>query len=371
MNKMKTNKEIIEKYREYRIEVTGVKESTFNHEYFALKGLSKSVNDKPFKQIKEMEIAKFLNKRTPKSKFNCITDLTKFYRWLYGKEKDEKLPDCIRNINKNRRSLMKIYKDESIKYREKVITEEEYQRLIDSAYKLMHKSMIETLYNFGCRASELLSMNGNDVHYNGNVTKITVRRSKTKPREIIYQGRSEYLLKWYESYAPFRDIKNKPLWTNYQKRYKNQRYKISGLIKAVGVISERAGLRRITPHDFRHTAITNARYNGVPDTHIESNFGFEKNTHMMKIYDHNSTKDYEEYLKEKQEEIKPTYELLEKKYRNKEEIQQKEINELKKTLNLVLEVINKSENKMGLSNKILNKQLGIKEKKSNHPEDKL
>jgi len=345
---MKNNEEIIKNYEEFRRVIENASDKTWTSEFYTFKKLDEYVKEKPFKKLTELEIAKYLERYSRKTRITRITILTKFYRWLYKLDHDEKLPDCIRNINKNRKTIMEIYDDDDIKYRERVVTEEEYQRLIDCAYKLMHKAMIETLYNFGCRASELLSMNGNDVVYNGNVTKIKVRESKTKAREIIFSGRSEYLMKWFESYAPFKNKRDKPLWTNYQQRYKNERFTINGLGKSIRVISERAGLRKITPHDFRHTAITRARNEGVPDTHIETNFGLKKDTRMMKIYDHNGIKDYEDYLKDRQEEIKPTYEQLEKKYKDKDEKQQNEIDDLKDKLNktiFLLEHIVKEETK--------------------------
>jgi len=166
---MKTNQQIIKDYENFRKKIENIKDNTWKTEYFALNKLNKTVKGKQFKDLTEMEIAKNLQDYSSKSKVNTITQLTHFYRWLFKLEKDEKLPDCIRNINKKRKTMMKIYKDESINYKERIVTEEEFQRLMDSAYKLMHKAMIETLYNFGCRVSELLSMNGNDVNYNGIV----------------------------------------------------------------------------------------------------------------------------------------------------------------------------------------------------------
>lgn len=336
---MKNNEEIIKEYEDFRRVIENTNYNTWKYEFYTLKKLNEYVKEKSFKKLTELEIAKYLERYSQKTRITRITILTKFYRWLYKLEYDEKLPDCIRNINRNRKTIMEIYDDEEIKYRERVVTEEEYQRLIDCSYKLMHKAMIETLYNFGCRASELLSMNGNDVEYDGNVTKIKVRESKTKAREILFGGRSEYLMKWFESYAPFRNKKNKPLWTNYQKRYKNERFTINGLGKSIRVISKRAGLRKITPHDFRHTAITRARREGVPDTHIETNFGLKKDTRMMKIYDHNGIDQYYNYLKDRKEEIKPTYEQLENKYKDKEEKQQEEIDSLKERLEMLEDYI--------------------------------
>jgi len=171
-------------------------------------------------------------------------------------------------------------------------------------------------------------MNAQDVVYNDGITKIKVRKSKKIPREIIYEGRPEYLMKWFENYQHFKGKKDKPLWTNSQKN-KYNRYTIAGLEKAIKVTGKRANLRRITPHDFRHTAITNARKNGEKDTHIQSNFGLTKTSAMMGVYDHNKIKDYEDEVKKRIKNPKPTYELMEKQKKTLEEKHEKDIKELK------------------------------------------
>lgn len=345
------NETIIKDYGKYRTQIENISKKTWRTEYFTLQKLNQTVKGKNFKDLNEIEIAKNLETYSPKTRFNAITQLTHFYRWLYKLEKDERLPDCIRNINKNRKSIMKIYKNETIKYQEKIVTEKEYERLIDSSYKLIHKAMIETFYNFGCRVSELLSMNGSDVSYNGKITKIIVRDSKTKPREIIYKGRSNYLMKYYESYAPFKEQKDKPLWVSNKQKNKYKRFTINGVEHFMKLITARAGLRHITPHDFRHTAITTARKNGVPDTHISNNFGLEKDTRMMRIYDHNQIDDYEQWLNQKDKEIKPTFELLEKQKKTLEEKHEKEIKQLKKEIEDLKENIEYSKKNFILNEK--------------------
>ena len=227
-------------------------------------------------------------------------------------------------------------------YRERVITEEEYQRLLDNTYKIMHKAMIETLYLFGCRASELLKMNSNDVTYDGEFTRVIFKHSK-ELRDNVYYGRAEHLLKWVESYQPFKNQNNKPLWiTSIYKDKKtkenlyNTRFTINGLEKAFKVISKRANIRTITPHDFRHTRTSIERNKGTPQTHIENNLGFRKGTLMMQVYDHNKTKDYEEYLKQKRKETPATHELLLKQKEQLELKHEKEISDLKDQITQIM-----------------------------------
>jgi len=330
---MKTNKEIIKEYKNFRLFIENKGQKTVKSEMFILITLDKYVKNKSFKQLTESELVKYLNQKkySRTTKDMRIIFIKKFYRWLYDIKEGESLPDCVRRIKTSVKNTMQYYNDTL--YRERIITEQEYQKLIDFSNKIMHKAMIETLYLFGCRASELLSINSNDVEYNGTVTKITIRDSKNMPRDAIYSGRAKYLLKWAETYQHFKGQKDKPLWTNYQKN-KHNRYTINGLEKAIKVISKRAGIeRRITPHDFRHTAVSNSRKKGIPMTHIETNFGYNHGSRMMQVYDHNKIKDFEEYLKQRAEETKPTYELLEKQKKTIEEKHEKEINSIKEELN--------------------------------------
>jgi hypothetical protein len=196
----------------------------------------------------------------------------------------------------------------------------------------MQKAIIETLYHFGIRASELLSMNATDVNYNKGITTITVNDSKTETRDVKYLGKPEYLMKWFKDYQHFKGQPDKPLWTSFIKS-KYNRYSYGALEKIILSISKKAGIKRkISPHDFRHTAITNARKNGEKDTHIQTNFGLSKTSVMMGVYDHNKAKDYEEELRKRVNQI-PTDEKLLK--QQKERLEQKHEKEIQKLKNII------------------------------------
>jgi integrase len=334
MNKL--NEKTIEKFKDFRLNIENCKNSTLTPEIFTLSALAKKLGNKTFKNATEQEIIDSLKEYKDTTRNNRIIVLKKFYRWLNNLEKGEKLPNCVRRIKRSSKSALDKYKD--MNYRERIVTETEYNTLIDNSNKIMHKAVIETLYLFGCRASELISMNSNDVTYDGKVTKINIRLSKEIPRPSVYQGRAEHLLKWAETYQPFKGQKNKPLWTIGKTRYT----RIS-LEKAITSISKRAGLRHITPHDFRHTAVTRERAKGTPTAHIETNFGYRHGSPMMGVYDHNETKDYETYLEQKNKETPATYELLKKQKETIEQKHKKEIDNLKTALFELAKIISKPE----------------------------
>jgi len=303
-----------------------INENTALHYHRILEPLSKSLKQKSFKKATESDILSYLSHYSSTTKNVRIPMLKAFYRWLYNLDEDDKLPDCIRRIKKSKKASNK----DDIEYREKTITEIEYDKIIEFTPKLVQKAITETFHNFGIRLSELHSMKSQDVQYDKGITKITVRKSKTKTRDVIFEGRSEHLLKYHETYYPYKDQKNKPLWI-FGTQHKP--YTKSGIERFIGRNSINAIHRHITPHDFRHTAITRARANNVPPTFIETNFGFTKDSTMMNIYDHNKIKDYEEWLRQRNKEIEPSYTIQKRLYEESTIKQQEQIAQLKKQFN--------------------------------------
>jgi site-specific recombinase XerD len=326
---MTNNEEIIKQYLDFRRDTENRRnEKTLRTENFILETFSKYLKNKKFKTATEKDIIDYLKNYSEKTRDDRIVKLKKFYRWLYDVEKGERLPDCVRRIKRSVGSPIHYYKE--TEYRKRVILEEEFQRLIDNSKTIMQKAIIETLYHFGIRASELLSMNATGVEHKKGITKITVEDSKTETRDVIYLGKPEYLMKWFKEYQHFKGQPDKPLWTSFIKN-KYNRYSYSALEKIILSISKKAGIKRkISPHDFRHTAITNARKNGEKDTHIQTNFGLSKTSVMMGVYDHNKTKDYEEELRKRINEIPTDENLLKKQKERLEQKHEKEIQKLKK-----------------------------------------
>jgi site-specific recombinase XerD len=290
---------------------------------------------KPFKDATHDDNLKFLqsggknnNGYKPKSQNNIIRLLRQFYRWFYDLDECKPLPKCIRNIKP------RVIKIDEIKYREKIVTQEEYNLLIENAQMPMQKALIETYWCFGSRKTSIQSLLVGDVSYDGNVTRIIIRNDKEEPREVVYSDRCEHLMKWRESLSPFKDQPGKPLfvttWGGTLHQVK-QDYARDMLIR----ICERAGLRHIHPHMFRHTVTSRMLKEGVPSTHVCTQLGFAKNTTMLKVYDHNTTSDYVEWLNRKQRQVKPTYDLLEKQKKTLEEKHEKEISELQNKYNEV------------------------------------
>ena len=332
---MKQNGELINDYLIFRREVEkGADESTLEHIRKCLKRLDETIN-KPFNNATQNDIAKYQKQYAPTTQNNRLAIIKPFYRWLFKLDNKDRLPDCIYRFKSI--PAKRIFKNKEITYRERVITSSEYQKLIDNAGNPRNKAILETLYFFGVRESELLSMNAEDVAFDGQFTRIKIRQSKTKAREVIHKGRLDHLMTYYESYQSYKGKTNKSLWTNQKKN----RMTDAGVLYLIRSVTRKAGIdRKITPHDFRHTSISNDKAKGIPSTHIETKHGLTHGTNMWAVYDHNKTQDYENYLKARNKEVKPTYETLEKQKDKLENNLRNEVADLKTELKKKTEIDN-------------------------------
>lgn len=284
-----------------------------------LEKLDSNLN-KPFKKANEKDIIKHLNQYSTTTRRSRLPMIKMFYRHIFRLDKTE-TPECLKRID-----LPKI-KHNDVVYRERIITPEEYDLIISSAGQAKHKAMIETFYEFGIRRSELLSMNIKDVKYENGKTRITVRESKTKTRDIIVKGRCQHLLLWIENLHPEKSKPNCPLFYSTEKNRKKRYSKnsINALIKRIG---EKAEINKtITPHDFRHTFITRKLQETKP-TNVMTLAGLSKNTKVLATYDHNNIEDYEKELDKEINNPKPTYKTLERQ-KKENEVKQNEIEKLK------------------------------------------
>ena len=93
----KRNEETIQEYCLFRQEKEQLSLNTIENQKKIIKLLSKKIN-KPFKKMTEADITRFLKGIAPNTRDYRIIVLKKFFRWLYNLEKDEKLPNCIRNF---------------------------------------------------------------------------------------------------------------------------------------------------------------------------------------------------------------------------------------------------------------------------------
>jgi len=286
------NLEIINKYKKFRIDEEDDKISTVNEQTTTLIKFSRHLN-KPINNPKKEDIISFLSQVSHSTQIIYLSKLKKFYRWLYKLDENDKLPDFIHTI---KRKNHKTKEDSELEHDERRITTEEYELLLKSTIKPQEKALIETLWTFGTRKSELTSMNTNDYFEKEKIRQVRIRKSKTKIRTITTDSNTPWLSEWINTYHPYKDQKEKPMWISFSNRNLNGRMKPGTINSIIDKIRIKAEIKRkISPHDFRHTAISRDRDLGLPTTHIESKYGLVKSSLMLQVYDHNGTKDLENY----------------------------------------------------------------------------
>lgn len=336
------NKKLVEDYFLHKKQGKGISEKTVYAQSNILKTLSEFVN-KTFKEVTEKDIRNYLNQyensNTTDTKKAVIR---KFYIWLYKVRRNQPLPQCISWIEFSSRATKERNRNLD-KDKERIVTKEQYYKLLDACNRTQYKAVLETLWTFGCRVGELVSPNIGDVKQNGDLIEITFRVSKTKKRTVYSKESLGYLINWV-NYRKAEGAKNDdPLFTsvNPNPRFAGNRMCVNAIQKLLVRLMNFAELdrKRLSPHDFRHTAITRALGEGMPKTHVETFFGLVKNTKVFSIYDHNGEDELRNYINGSKPEIKrpETYEELKRKKDTLEKDLTNKINGLTKLVNLMVE----------------------------------
>jgi integrase len=331
---MKSEKEM-EDYLELKKSKNYSDQTIKNHRAWLMKLLKET--NKEFEEITESDIITHISKYKPLSRKMKLSVIEQFYRWKYGLN-DKEVPEVLKRIKSQK--MNRIKKDD-IEYRQKVITPAEYQLIIDNAGSPKYKAIFETLYLFGIRKGELRAIKTKDVSYDGETTTIIVSQSKTVTRDVYHRGRANHLMTYVEIYKKNKNGEGLLFEGN------NKGLLADNTINAkLKRICKNLNLRIITVHDFRHTSISNDRAKGMPDTVIETKHGLIHGSDMMKVYDHNKSKDYLEYILKRNEETPETYDEL--KRQKEDEIQKlkSQLNELKNQFEGVKDIVDR----LGLEN---------------------
>jgi len=313
---MKKKEKLIDSYvKEYYEDIPDPNTETIKYHKTRLRWYSKHIGNKAFKDVSSEDTKSFLKKYSQDSYEPLRSCITNFYRWHLKLEYDDKLPEYLRVLkSRSGRALRKQGKE--IKIRPRLISPEEYKLLIDNAINPYQKAIIETLYLTGARISEILSMKATDIIQGDKITKIIVRESKTEPREIPIMETPQYLLEWYRTFQPYKGDDKKPLWASPYGKSTFQTIKREAVLKMIQKTSKKAGItKKITNHDFRHTAISRDLANGMPRSLVESKFGLVHGSEMLRIYDHNGNVQLEEYYNKNMIDKPETPYALERKYK--------------------------------------------------------
>jgi len=301
------------------MELLDLSEQTIYNYKFNLIKLGRFLKGITYKRATKDEIKSFFvflkeTKYSSGSQETMKIVLKRFYKWLFELEQDDKLPDCVRWI-KFKTNRQK--KRETDILKEMTVSDYEYKKLIETASgNIQSQAIVETLYWFGVRISELTSMNIDGVKRKDGIIEITVLNSKTQPRPVKL-SESEYypkhLMNWLDNH-PFRGQPGKPVWLNFTKRKKvyKERIKDQPIRDILTALAKESKLKHIHPHMFRHTAITKDLANGMPVAHVATKYSVSLET-IQSTYNHSGEKEFTEWLQKKSQNYKaPTFNEIKK-----------------------------------------------------------
>lgn len=282
------NSKIISQFENYCFS-TGLSKARITKYVLSLKKIAKWLG-KNFDEASKDDIEQLVNnlERTDYSawtKHDYKVIIKRFYKWL--KDDDEEYPNEVKWIKTT-------FKKKDAILPQNLLTEEDIQKLVDSASNLRNKAFIITLYESGARIGEIGNMQIKDVVFEERYTTLMLR-GKTGSRRVIVVASTPYLNMWLQNHQ-LKNNPEAPLWINLGtvNRYKAMSY--SGLAKILKVTAKRAKIKkRATPHMFRHsratflaTKLTEAQMNQI--------FGWKQGSKMPSIYVHLSGRDVDDAI---------------------------------------------------------------------------
>lgn len=157
------------------------------------------------------------------------------------------------------------------------LNHEEVKLMIEAAGNERDKAIIACLFSTGCRISELLNLNVEDVEDNDEPM---VCGKGDKYRTVFIDSTAR---KYLDDYLATRKDRYKPLFMSGQRA----RITVSRVQQIVHTAAHEAGIdKRVTPHVFRHSTITDYILNGAPMPLVQQIAGHSSIKTTIDIYTH-------------------------------------------------------------------------------------
>lgn len=145
-------------------------------------------------------------------------------------------------------------------------TDEEMVRLRDACANIKELAIIDFLYETGCRVSEVVSLDIDDIDFENRELIVC---GKGKKERIVYFGPNAKI--HLEKYLETRTDGKSPLFV--QSKFPNDRMNRSGIEFLVKQIGQRAGIKDCYPHKFRRTLATRLLEKGMPIEQVKEVLG--------------------------------------------------------------------------------------------------
>ncbi len=183
-----------------------------------------------------------------------------------------------------------------------LLTEEEINKMFTAAIYPRDKAILSVLYESGCRAGELVSMQIKHVRFTDEFVWVTFPRSKTKIRAVPLKESIIYLSAWL-SHHPRKDDEDAPLWVSLNPTKKDgsdrayQPMQRDAVLYMIRRLAKRAGIKkRCYTHLFRHCAATKMSKEWT-EPRMKNFFGWSTHSAMPSVYSHLGAGDFEEAMR--------------------------------------------------------------------------
>ncbi|CBZ04148.1 site-specific tyrosine recombinase/integron integrase [Clostridium botulinum] len=216
---------------------------------------------KPLSTINTMDLRMFLTVRCKSMKATSVNGqisiLKSFFGWLHEEEYIPKNP------------AKKLKQTKEPKRVRKPLTEEEIELLRQSCKTDREEALIEFLISTGCRLSEIVEVNKDDINW--HEMSLFVVGKGDKERKVYFSTKAKILLK---KYLLTRADNNEALFVT--SRSPHNRLGGRSIQREIKKIANMAGIEKsIHPHLFRHSFATYKINSGMPMPIIQHLMGHE------------------------------------------------------------------------------------------------
>ncbi|MBN3037748.1 MAG: tyrosine-type recombinase/integrase [Candidatus Diapherotrites archaeon] len=236
---------------------------------------------KPFNEAAKGDVIQLLSwleatgfKEWTKHDYKVI--LKSFYKWLNNGE----YPVMVSWVKTS-------MKNGSHKLPEELLTEEDIRALVTACTNPRDKAFVLTLYESGCRISELLTLQVKNVKFDehGGILRVT---GKTGDRRVRVISAAPAIALWLDNHPTSKGHLFCSL-DGSSVNYSTINVLLRKLAKKAGIT------KRVNPHSFRHARATSLA-NKLTEAQMKEYFGWAQSSEMASIYVHLSGRDVDDAL---------------------------------------------------------------------------
>ena len=235
----------------------GLAESTLQQYYRQINNMLETIG-KPIHEIHTDDIRYYLSFYREQRKISKVTVnnmrryLSTFFSWCM----DEDI------IQKNPMRRIKQIKQEKIV--KEPFSEVQMELIRNTVSSARDRALVEIFYSTGCRVSEVVHIDLNDIDFAHN--KVVVNGKGNKQREVYITEKAMF---WLTKYLRERTDNNIALFIGKG----GKRLQKSGVENVFRHIGRKAKIEKVHPHRFRRTIATNLLNKGMPVQDVQQMLG--------------------------------------------------------------------------------------------------